>query len=89
MAQKIDYVNFQRYCNTARIAKQVTINAAYKPRLDAFGDVTYANPDTVIFTLEEEWNESWAVGLALSYTLNDSLAGMASGSELEANLRKA
>jgi outer membrane protein len=59
------------------------------PRLDAFGDVTYANPNTVIFPLEEEWNESWAVGLALSYTLNDSLAGMASGSELEANLRKA
>jgi outer membrane protein len=59
------------------------------PRLDAFGDVTYANPNTVIFPLEEEWNESWAVGVALSYTLNDSLAGAASGSELEANLRKA
>lgn len=59
------------------------------PRLDAFGDVTYANPNTVIFPLEEEWNESWAVGLALSYTLNDSLAGAASGAGLEANLRKA
>jgi hypothetical protein len=31
MAQKIDYVNFQWDCNTARIAKQVPINAAYKP----------------------------------------------------------
>ncbi len=59
------------------------------PRLDAFGDITYANPNTVIFPLEEEWNESWAVGLALTYSLNDSLAGAASGSELEANRRKA
>ena len=59
------------------------------PRLDAFGDITYANPNTVFFPLQEEWKESWAVGLAISYSLNDSLAGAASGSELEANRRQA
>jgi outer membrane protein TolC len=58
------------------------------PRLDAFGDVTYANPNLSIFPQQEEWNESWALGLSLSYTLNDSLAGAAGGAELEANLRK-
>jgi outer membrane protein len=58
------------------------------PRLDAFGDVTVANPNQRIFPQEEEWNATWAVGLSLSWNVNDALSGSAQSAELEATRAK-
>ncbi|HTV22652.1 MAG TPA: TolC family protein, partial [Polyangiaceae bacterium] len=41
------------------------------PRLDAVGNVTYANPNQRIFPQEQEWNTTWDVGLQLTWTLNN------------------
>ncbi|MBN1652340.1 MAG: TolC family protein [Deltaproteobacteria bacterium] len=54
------------------------------PRLDAFGDVTYANPNQRIFPQEEEWNATWAVGLSLSWNINDAFSGSAQSAEIDA-----
>ncbi|MCA9660980.1 MAG: TolC family protein, partial [Myxococcales bacterium] len=42
--------------------------AAYFPRLDAFGDAVYANPNQRFFPLQQEWNASWSVGAQISYS---------------------
>jgi outer membrane protein TolC len=41
------------------------------PRLEGFGNVTYANPNQRVFPLAERWNTTWEVGLSLVWTLND------------------
>ena len=44
--------------------------AAYYPRLAAFGEALYANPNTRFFPLTDEWNGSWAVGGSISWSLD-------------------
>jgi outer membrane protein len=41
------------------------------PKLDAIGNVTYANPNQRIFPQEQEWNTTWDVGLQLTWAFND------------------
>lgn len=55
------------------------------PRLDAFGDFTYARPNTTVFPQEDKWKQNWVVGLSLSYTLNDPLDSRATIREIEAS----
>lgn len=46
------------------------------PRLEGFGSVTHANPNQRVFPLQEKWDTTWEVGLALTWTVNDiGLAG--------------
>jgi outer membrane protein TolC len=46
--------------------------AGYFPRLDAFGDVIYANPNPRIFPQVDQFTATWDVGLALSWSPNDA-----------------
>lgn len=41
------------------------------PILEAFGNLTYANPNPRVFPQLERWNATWDVGLQLVWTLND------------------
>jgi outer membrane protein TolC len=41
------------------------------PRLDATGNLTYANPNPRIFPQSATWNSTWDVGLALTWSVND------------------
>lgn len=41
------------------------------PRLEAFGNLTLANPNQRIFPQEQEWNGTWDVGAQVIWTLND------------------
>ncbi|MBA3456239.1 MAG: TolC family protein [Deltaproteobacteria bacterium] len=43
------------------------------PKLSAFGQVDYANPNQRIFPAEEKFNLTWAVGAQISWTLNETL----------------
>ncbi len=54
------------------------------PRLDAFGQFDYARPNSTYFPATDEWKHNWAVGLSLSYTLNDPLDSRASIAEFSA-----
>jgi outer membrane protein TolC len=41
------------------------------PRVEGFGNLTYANPNPRYFPQENEWNGSWDVGIRMIWTLND------------------
>lgn len=58
------------------------------PRLDAIGEVTYANPNQRYFPATDAWNATWFAGLSATWTINDTFANRASGGELEATARQ-
>jgi outer membrane protein TolC len=41
------------------------------PRLEGFGNVTYANPNQRIFPQQSRWDGTWQVGLTLSWSTGD------------------
>lgn len=47
--------------------------ASLYPRLSAFGQVDYANPNQRIFPAEDKFNLTWAVGAQITWTLNETL----------------
>lgn len=58
------------------------------PRLDAFGNAYYANPNQRYVPQQKEWNATWDVGLQLSWTPNDVLTTRAAAAGLEAQQAK-
>jgi outer membrane protein len=64
-----------------------TTRAGYYPRLDAFGEALYANPNQRFFPLEQVFNGSWAVGASLTWVMNDAIQASAKVKELKANQR--
>jgi len=62
--------------------------AQYYPRLDAFADALYANPNQRFFPMQPIWRGSWSVGVQLSYTINQSLRTKAQVRELKTNKRE-
>ena len=61
--------------------------AQYFPRLDAFAQATYANPNQRFFPQQQEWNGSWAVGAQITYTVNNSIMTRAKIREYQADKR--
>jgi outer membrane protein TolC len=57
------------------------------PRLDAFGDVTYANPNQRYFPQQDRWRTTWSVGLAATWNVTDVFLTQAQGNELDATAR--
>jgi outer membrane protein TolC len=57
------------------------------PRIDAFGDVTYANPNQRYFPPQDQWHTTWSVGVAATWTVGNAFLNSASASELEATAR--
>ncbi len=47
--------------------------ASLYPRLSAFGQVDYSNPNQRIFPSEDKFNLTWAVGAQITWTLNETL----------------
>jgi outer membrane protein len=58
--------------------------AGYYPRLDAFGNAYYANPNQRYFPQREEWKASWDLGVQLTWTPNDAGTSSALSAGLEA-----
>jgi outer membrane protein len=49
------------------------VGAGMWPRLDAIGNVTYANPNQRFFPISPVWRATWDVSLQLSWSPNDAL----------------
>lgn len=64
-------------------AESVT-DAGYLPRIDAFGNATYANPNQRIFPQTEEWNGTWDVGIRATWVLNETFSTIGSARAAEA-----
>lgn len=63
------------------------LDAGKWPRLDAFGEAVYANPNQRYFPSRREWNATWSVGLAATWTVGDTFVNSAAANEVEANAR--
>ncbi|HET9958986.1 MAG TPA: TolC family protein [Polyangiaceae bacterium] len=70
----------------ARLASKAVQRAGY-PRVDATGDVTYANPNQRYFPQRAEWKSTWSVGIAASWTIGDVFVNNASARDLAATSR--
>lgn len=68
----------------AMAALVAVARAQYLPRLDAFANVTYANPNQRIFPQRDEFRGTWEAGVRLSWTINDTIAAPAAVSEAKA-----
>lgn len=54
------------------LQQAVSVQEAQRlPRLEAFGNVTYSNPNQRVFPQEDEFRATWDVGVQLVWTLND------------------
>lgn len=62
--------------------------AAAYPRLDAFGNAYYANPNPRYVPQQKQWNATWDVGVQLTWTPNDVGSAIASERSLEAQRAK-
>ncbi|MBL9104925.1 MAG: TolC family protein [Myxococcales bacterium] len=62
--------------------------AGYYPRLDAFAEATYANPNQRFFPLQSVWRASWSAGFSLSYTINQTLMTKARVREQKSDKRE-
>ena len=58
------------------------------PRLDAFGNAYYANPNQRYVPQTKEWKATWDVGLQVSWTPNDVFTSNATSAGLEAQRAK-
>jgi len=58
--------------------------AGYLPRLDAFANGYYANPNQRVFPQQDAFRSSWDLGLQLSWTLSDVPGAAASGRNVDA-----
>ena len=62
------------------------VAASNYPRLAAFGNLYYQNPNTRSFPQEEKWKGSWDVGVQLTWTMNDLFSTRAKTAELDAKM---
>jgi outer membrane protein TolC len=60
--------------------------ANYYPRVDAFADAIYANPNQRIFPQQEQWDFTWDVGVRLTWTINDTFQTIGQSAEAEARV---
>jgi outer membrane protein TolC len=58
------------------------------PRLDAVGDVIYANPNPRYFPPDDVWNATWSAGLVLSFSVDAPFMSAAQGDELRASAER-
>lgn len=54
------------------------------PRLDAFGDIIYANPNQRVFPVQNRFVATWDVGVSLTYSPNDIAVAGAQSKNLTA-----
>jgi outer membrane protein TolC len=54
------------------------------PRLEAFGNLTFANPNQRVFPQEEVWRSTWDVGAQLVWSINEFGSTRASASQTQA-----
>jgi outer membrane protein len=58
--------------------------AALLPRISAFGDAVYGNPNPRMLPPSATWLPTWDAGAQISWSPNDALAGSAAGAENDA-----
>lgn len=68
----------------ALAAQRRALRGATYPRLDAFGNAYYANPNSRFVPQREEWQATWDLGAQLTWTPNDSATAASAAGALAA-----
>ena len=58
--------------------------SAHVPRVDVFGNVQYANPNSRVFPATDEFRGSWDTGVQLTWLLSDAVSAGAKTAQVEA-----
>jgi len=60
--------------------------AAYLPRIEAFANGVYANPNPRVFPQQEQWDFTWDVGARIIWTVNETFSTLGAEAEAEARV---
>lgn len=60
--------------------------AGFYPRVDAFADLTVANPNQRFLFAGDKWNTTWDAGVRVSWTFNDTFATIGAAAETKARV---
>jgi outer membrane protein TolC len=71
----------------AQASAAKTAKAGYLPHLDAFGDVTSANPNQRYFPQHDRFDTTWDVGVQLTYSPNEIAAAHFAARNADAKTR--
>jgi outer membrane protein TolC len=83
MSRRLELRVFDEAIASLKQVESLT-HAGYFPRLDAFADATYANPNQRYFPPAQTWVGTWDVGVKLSWTLNDTFTTIGASAEAKA-----
>jgi outer membrane protein TolC len=72
-----------------QLAQAAVERASYVPRLDAFANAQYSNPNSRVFPQTEEFRGSWDAGVQLTWVLSDAASAGARSALSEARARAA
>lgn len=64
--------------------RRASYRVARYPRLDGFGQALSGQPNSAIFPPQDRWRTTWAVGVTLSYSPNDTVSNGAIVAESDA-----
>jgi outer membrane protein TolC len=86
LSRRLESQALSEASRASRRGARATAGGAY-PRLEAFGDVLYANPNQRFFPQRSEWHATWGVGLQAIWTVGDTFSNSAAAAELDARAR--
>jgi outer membrane protein len=69
---------------TALDSGESAVRVGVWPRLDAVGDLTYANPNQRYFPPQQQWNATWSLGVVATWNYADVFLNGARGDEIAA-----
>ena len=82
LANRYELKSLDKAADSMRSAETV-IRRGQLPRVDAFADYTYANPNQRYLFIYA-WKQSWDVGLAATWNINEIFTSNSSGNEMAA-----
>lgn len=83
LRSRLELKSLEEAARSVRLAAKA-LSVGQLPRLEAFGDVTYANPNQRYFPPESRWEATWSVGASATWTAGDILLSGASSREVSA-----
>lgn len=83
LARRLEVRSLDEALSSLKQVESLT-KAGYFPRIDAFADATYANPNQRVVPAAQIWKGTWDAGVRLSWTLNDTFTTIGAAAEAKA-----
>lgn len=83
---RLELKSLDEAARSTRLASKA-LAAGQLPKIEAFGDVTIANPNQRYFPLETRWRATWSIGASATWTVGDYFSSGATSREASAQAR--